>query len=57
VQHRRPLRLRYRHRRELTEPPRHLLIPPCAGFTSISVPGGKWFVDVTLRDAVNTGML
>jgi imidazolonepropionase-like amidohydrolase len=28
-----------------------------AGFTSISVPGGKWFVDVTLRDAVNAGML
>jgi len=28
-----------------------------AGFTSVSVPGGKWFVDVTLREAVNTGML
>jgi imidazolonepropionase-like amidohydrolase len=28
-----------------------------AGFTSISVPGGKWFVDVTLRDAVNTGVV
>lgn len=28
-----------------------------AGFTSVSVPGGKWFVDVTLRDAVNSGML
>jgi hypothetical protein len=28
-----------------------------AGFTSVSVPGGKWFVDVTLRDSVNTGML
>ena len=28
-----------------------------AGFTSISVPGGKWFVDVTLREAVNAGML
>jgi imidazolonepropionase-like amidohydrolase len=28
-----------------------------AGFTSVSVPGGKWFVDVTLRDAVNAGML
>ncbi len=28
-----------------------------AGFTSVSVPGGKWFVDVMLRDAVNTGML
>ena len=28
-----------------------------AGFTSVSVPGGRWFVDVTLREAVNTGML
>lgn len=28
-----------------------------AGVTSVSVPGGKWFVDVTLRDAVNAGML
>jgi imidazolonepropionase-like amidohydrolase len=28
-----------------------------AGFTSVSVPGGKWFVDVTLRDAVKAGML
>jgi imidazolonepropionase-like amidohydrolase len=28
-----------------------------AGFTSVSVPGGKWFVDVTLRDAVKTGLL
>jgi imidazolonepropionase-like amidohydrolase len=28
-----------------------------AGFTSVSVPGGKWFVDVTLRDAVNAAML
>ena len=28
-----------------------------AGFTSVSVLGGKWFVDVTLREAVNTGML
>ncbi len=28
-----------------------------AGFTSVSVPGGKWFVDATLRDAVNTGVL
>jgi imidazolonepropionase-like amidohydrolase len=28
-----------------------------AGFTSVSVPGGKWFVDATLRDAVNSGML
>lgn len=28
-----------------------------AGFTSVSVPGGKWFVDVTLRDAVKAGVL
>jgi imidazolonepropionase-like amidohydrolase len=28
-----------------------------AGFTSVSAPGGKWFVDVTLRDAVDSGML
>ena len=28
-----------------------------AGFTSVSVPGGRWFVDVTLREAVETGML
>ena len=28
-----------------------------AGFTSVSVPGGKWYVDLTLRDAVNAGML
>lgn len=28
-----------------------------AGFTSVSVPGGKWFVDVTLRDAVDAGLL
>ncbi|WP_407713776.1 amidohydrolase family protein [Comamonas testosteroni] len=28
-----------------------------AGFTSLSAPGGKWFVDVTVRDAVNAGML
>jgi imidazolonepropionase-like amidohydrolase len=28
-----------------------------AGVTSISVPGGKWFVDVTLRDAVDAGLL
>ena len=28
-----------------------------AGFTSVSVPGGKWFVDVALREAVETGML
>lgn len=28
-----------------------------AGVTSISVPGGKWFVDVNLRDAVDAGLL
>jgi len=28
-----------------------------AGFTGISVPGGKWFVDLTLREAVDAGML
>jgi imidazolonepropionase-like amidohydrolase len=28
-----------------------------AGVTSISVPGGKWFVDATVRDAVNAGLL
>lgn len=28
-----------------------------AGVTSISVPGGKWFVDVTIRDAINAGLL
>lgn len=28
-----------------------------AGFTSISVPGGKWFVDATVRDAVEAGLL
>lgn len=28
-----------------------------SGFTSISVPGGKWFVDVAIRDAVNAGLL
>ena len=26
-----------------------------AGFTSVSVPGGKWFVDVTLRDGSTPG--
>ena len=36
---------------------RNLLPILRAGFTSISVPGGKWFVDVTLREAVNAGML
>jgi imidazolonepropionase-like amidohydrolase len=35
----------------------HLMPILRAGFTSVSVPGGKWFVDVTLREAVNTGML
>jgi imidazolonepropionase-like amidohydrolase len=28
-----------------------------AGFTSVSVPGGRWFVDVTLREAVAAGMI
>jgi len=28
-----------------------------AGVTSISVPGGKWFVDVTVREAVNAGLI
>jgi imidazolonepropionase-like amidohydrolase len=28
-----------------------------AGVTSVSVPGGKWFADVTVRDAVNGGMV
>ena len=28
-----------------------------AGVTSISVPGGKWFVDVAIRDAVSAGLL
>lgn len=28
-----------------------------AGVTSISVPGGKWFVDVAIRDAINAGLL
>jgi imidazolonepropionase-like amidohydrolase len=28
-----------------------------AGVTSISVPGGKWFVDATIRDAINGGMI
>ncbi len=28
-----------------------------AGFTSVSVPGGKWFVDVALREAVTAGTL
>lgn len=28
-----------------------------AGVTSISVPGGKWFVDATVRDSVNSGLL
>jgi imidazolonepropionase-like amidohydrolase len=28
-----------------------------AGVTSISVPGGKWYVDVAIRDAVDAGLL
>lgn len=28
-----------------------------AGVTSVSVPGGRWFVDATVRDAVNGGLL
>ncbi len=36
---------------------RNLLPILRAGFTSIPVPGGKCFVDVTLREAVNAGML
>jgi imidazolonepropionase-like amidohydrolase len=28
-----------------------------AGVTSIAVPGGKWFTDVTIREAVNGGLL
>lgn len=28
-----------------------------AGVTGISVPGGKWFVDATVREAVNGGMI
>ncbi len=28
-----------------------------AGITSIAVPGGTWFIDVALRDAINTGLL
>lgn len=28
-----------------------------AGVTSISVPGGKWFADVRVRDAINGGLL
>ena len=28
-----------------------------AGVTSIAVPGGKWFTDVTVREAVNGGLL
>jgi imidazolonepropionase-like amidohydrolase len=35
----------------------HLMPILRAGFTSISVPGGKWFVDVTLREAVAAGMV
>lgn len=28
-----------------------------AGVTGISVPGGKWFVDATVREAVNAGLI
>ena len=28
-----------------------------AGVTSIAVPGGKWFTDVTVREAVGGGLL
>ena len=28
-----------------------------AGVTSIAVPGGKWFTDVTVREAVDGGLL
>lgn len=28
-----------------------------AGVTSIAVPGGTWFIDVALRDAINAGLL
>lgn len=28
-----------------------------AGVTGISVPGGKWFCDVNVRDAINSGLL
>lgn len=28
-----------------------------SGVTGISVPGGKWFVDVTVREAVNAGLI
>ena len=28
-----------------------------AGVTSIAVPGGKWFVDATIRDAINGGLI
>src|SRR5262249_14632295 len=28
-----------------------------AGVTSIAVPGGKWFTDVTVREAVEAGLL
>ena len=30
---------------------------PRAGVTSIAVPGGKWFTDVTVREAVEAGLL
>ena len=28
-----------------------------AGVTSVAVPGGTWFIDVALRDAINVGLL
>jgi imidazolonepropionase-like amidohydrolase len=36
---------------------RSLLPTLRAGVTSISVPGGRWFVDATIRDAVANGLL
>jgi imidazolonepropionase-like amidohydrolase len=36
---------------------RSLLPTLRAGITSISVPGGRWFVDATIRDAVAGGLL
>ena len=28
-----------------------------SGVTSVSIPGGTWFIDVALREAINAGML
>ena len=28
-----------------------------SGVTSVSIPGGSWFIDVALREAINAGML